>query len=464
MNEPSGPDSPFEQDRTRASFEPNVVEAKTAEAARRREFPPAGWIGTTYFSEGFPYTIVNNVAEVVVQQLGASLAAIGLTSLLHLPYNLKFLWAPLVDRLGTKRAWVVGTELGLGFGLLALAFVLAPGFSPWLSAASAGGLPPGPSLERLLAVVSALFFTLALLSATSDIAIDGHYLDALDDAGQARFVGGRVLAYKIANFVVRGPLLLLAGWAGLSVGFLAMAGVLLVLALVHALFLPRAARRSGRAVRSASFTLHYAESAKAFLAARGTIVGLVFVIVFRVGESLLQKMKWPFFSREVAMTLADYAIVNGTFGTIASLLSTMLGGFLIARHGLSRWFWPFLLAQNVPNLAYAALAAMAAPSAMGIPLAGAVIFVEEFGSGLGTAVLMVYLMRLCRGEHKAAHFALLTAVMSLGFTLSGAVSGWIAESVGYAPYFVLTFVATAPMMALAPWALRLSESERPRLD
>lgn len=428
---------------------------------RKHELPPAAWVGSTYFSEGFPYTIVNNVAEVVVQQLGASLAAIGLTSLLHLPYNLKFLWAPLVDRLGTKRAWVVGTELGLGLGLFALAFVLAPGLSPWLNGATGSGLPGGPTLERLLAVVSALFFALALLSATSDIAIDGHYLEALDEAGQARFVGGRVLAYKVANFVVRGPLLLLAGWMGLSVGFLAMAAVLLLLAALHMLFLPRGARHRDLAERPASVGRHYLESTRAFLAARGTLVGLVFVIVFRVGESLLGKMKWPFFSREVTMTLADYAIVNGTFGTIASLLSTTLGGYLIARHGLARWFWPFLLAQNVPNLAYAALATTPAPETIGAPLAGAVIFVEEFGSGLGTAVLMVYLMRLCRGEHKAAHFALLTAVMSLGFTLSGAVSGWIAERLGYASYFALTFVATIPMMALAPLALRLTDGDRP---
>lgn len=453
MNESPGPDSPLEQDR-----------ARTPRQAASRELPPSAWIGTTYFSEGFPYTIVNNVAEVVVQQLGASLAAIGLTSLLHLPYNLKFLWAPLVDRLGTKRAWVVGTELGLGLGLLALAFVLAPGLSPWFPGASVAVLPSGPSLERLLTVVSALFFMLALLSATSDIAIDGHYLEALDEAGQARFVGGRVLAYKIANFVVRGPLLLLAGWAGLFAGFLAMAGVLLTLVLVHALFLPRARRRTELGQGPASVVAHYVESGRAFLSAPGTLVGLAFVIVFRVGESLLGKMKWPFFSREVTMTLADYAIVNGTFGTVASLLSTMLGGFLIARHGLARWFWPFLLAQNVPNLAYAALASVSEQDTIGVSLAGAVIFVEEFGSGLGTAVLMVYLMRLCRGEHKAAHFALLTAVMSLGFTLAGAVSGWIAERVGYAPYFALTFVATFPMMALAPWALRLTDTERPLAD
>src|SRR5262249_17312238 len=71
------------------------------------------WVSTTYFAEGFPYSVVNNLAEILVKELGGSLQMVGLTALLHLPWNLKFLWAPLVDRFETKRGWLVAIEVAL---------------------------------------------------------------------------------------------------------------------------------------------------------------------------------------------------------------------------------------------------------------------------------------------------------------------------------------------------------------
>ncbi len=111
--------------------------------------------------------------------------------------------------------------------------------------------------------------------------------------------------------------------------------------------------------------------------------------------------------------------------------------------------WPFLLAQNLFNLLYVGLA-IGAPE-MSNPLlpVTVVILCEEFGSGLGTVVLMVYLMRICQKEHKASHFALLTALMSLSFTIAGASSGFLAERTGYPLYFALSVAATIPMMILA---------------
>jgi len=194
---------------------------------------------------------------------------------------------------------------------------------------------------------------------------------------------------------------------------------------------------------------------------------LAFVICFRTGESFLQKMKWPFFQQALEVSLSEYALLNGTLGAIAGFVGTFVGGALIARGGLKRWFWWFILAQNVPNLAYAGLALVAPQLAQGGVhsglLAGSIICIDELGSGFGTAVLMVYLMRLCLPEHKATHFAVLTALMSLSFTFAGTVSGFIAEAVGYASFFALTFAATLPMTLLALVVPGLDESAPDRL-
>lgn len=463
---------------------------------------PHVWVSTTYFVEGLPYAVVNNTAELIWKELGAGLGAYGLTSLFHLPWNLKFLWASVLDRTETKRSWLVAMQLVCALLIFALGVFV--------------------SSSEHLRILAVIFLVLAFASATNDVAIDGYYMEALEEDAQSRFVGYRAMAYRVATLLVKGPLLVLVGWYGFRASFFAIAGVLVGLALFHAFALPRAETRRASFVGYLTRTLTTGRfllgAAAVALAAAGVAWGrahggfgpsswlerhapavarislagwigiglfvfliglwlvfrrrrdaedfegsalasllsrtdagrlLLFVVLFRTGESLLQKMKWPFFSDELGLTLAAYGVANGTVGVAASFVGTLVGGRLIARDGLEKWFWPFLLAQNVSNLLYVGLALVPGARAGGVGLVSAVITLEEFASGLGTAVLMVCLMRVCKKEHKAAHFALLTALMSISFTFAGAVSGFLATAVGYAGFFFLTFVATWPMMILA---------------
>ena len=141
------------------SGEPVAAGPGEAPADARRGMPAGAWVTSTYFAEGFPYSVVNNLAEILFKEMGASLQAIGLTSLFHLPWNLKFLWGPFLDSYESKRRWLVGTEVALSAVLLALA---------WIAHDRAS-----------LAALSVCFLLVAILSATHDMAIDGYYLEAL---------------------------------------------------------------------------------------------------------------------------------------------------------------------------------------------------------------------------------------------------------------------------------------------
>jgi MFS transporter, PAT family, beta-lactamase induction signal transducer AmpG len=476
---------------------------------RRRWFEsPHLWISATYFAEGFPYAVVNNLAEILFKQLGASLQVVGLTSLFHLPWNLKFLWGPLVDGYETKRRWLLATEVAIVAALVLVALLVAE--------AGAALLP--------LAVG---FLILALLSATHDIAIDGFYMEALDDADQSRFVGYRAAAYRIAVLVIGGPLVTLSAWLGWTLGLLITAVMMAALLGYHALALPRPeqpraswrklaaallswrvlvlvllaallvvlergfagspvgaigralplvalerawtwlvggaagpallllvallvlipiVRRRARARPAGGWA--YFESFTSFVAQPKVGVLLGFVLLFRTGESFLMKMRWPFFDDVVALPLESYGIINGTVGVLASFAATILGGRLIARDGLRRWIWPFVLAQNLLNLLYMGLALAPEPSALPVYTVAGVIVAEHFGAGLGTAVFMVYLMRTCDPAHKAGHFAIVSALMSVSFTVAGVASGFLADALGFANYFGLTFLATVPGMLL----------------
>ncbi len=484
-------------------------------APARDGAPPQLWVSTTYFAEGFPYSVVNNLPEILFKELGASLQSIGLTSLFHLPWNLKFLWGPLLDRYETKRRWLLAMEVVLAVALVVLAFLATS--------------------IQLLGAISVVLLVMAVLSATHDIAIDGYYLEALDEDGQSRFVGHRAMAYKVASLVVTGPLVVLIGRVGWTLGLLATAGIMGLILAVHLWTLPRpevrqrpvrkllakvlglevllfgiaiallvTAERRVRVVtprweafRAWIGSLPYVGSLSLsswivlimFLAmvvgvaalpalrrrihesrsdyARAFVdfldqprVGfiLAFVVLFRTGESFLMKMKWPFLKDGVHLTLESYGVINGTFGVLFSFLGTFLGGYLISRGGLKRWIWPFVIAQNLLNLLYMGLAlAPPAPGTSGWGPAAVVICAEQFGAGLGTAVFMVYLMRCCDPRHKAAHMAILTALMSISFTLAGVLSGVLADAMGFASYFGFTFLATIPGMLLIPFIPRLED-------
>jgi PAT family beta-lactamase induction signal transducer AmpG len=462
---------------------------------KKREANPHLWVSSTYFAEGFPYSVVHQLAEVLFKEAGASLQAIGLTSLFHLPWNLKFLWGPLLDAFATKRAWMVTVELLMAVLLVGLALVATSG--------------------QVLLFASLLFALLAVLSATHDIAIDGYYLEALDEDDQSRFVGYRASAYKVAMMLVAGPTLIFVSKVGWSAAFAATAVVMLLLMAWHQVFLPRvevqqrparvmlATLLRGRVLAGAvvlaalllagrwllpqlqpllpaglqtvsvsgwiaisllaSLLLamamlprlkralagsdsFYAAAFVDFLAQDRVGRLLAFVVLFRAGESFLLKMRYPFL-RDLGMSMEQYAFASGTVGLVASFVATLLGGYLISRHGLRRWIWPFVLAQNTLNLLYMWLAS---GSGEGLPAWTLVVTLEAFGSGLGTAVFMVYLMRCCGREHRAAHMALLTALMSLGFTIAGVASGFLAEALGFTSYFGFTFLASLPAMALIP--------------
>ncbi len=501
---------------------------------RRRPTAPAWlWTITTYFAEGYPYSIVVNLANLYFVAQKASLEAVGLTSLFHLPWNLKAFVGPFLDAYGTKRRWLVGIELLLSAALVAFSFVAA--------------------LKDVLALASAMFLLVAVLSATHDIAIDGLYLEAIDKKNQEKLVGLRAPAWRVAMLVVTGPMAIICDKAGWAAGFVIMAAIMIALFVFHLFFLPRTetekqpllvlARRMvnprfllgacafavvvagvrtvvngaawwalGVMFRRAAPVIaprlqrlgpsdwiglllivvlavllamlprikkriegsssDYARSFVAFLAQPHAGRILAYVILFRVGESFLQTMRYAFVKTQLGLSQSEYGVAQGTLGTVAALAAPLAGGMLIARYGLKRCIWPFLFAMNGLHLAFCAAAvwspeirAATAPVMPGVDvrltIATVVIIIENLGAGLGTAVFLVYLIRCCLPEHKAAHMALLTSLMSLSFTVAGVFSGFLADWLGYALYFGLTFVVTVPGMVLTLWVPHIDEAGAP---
>ena len=298
----------------------------------------------------------------------------------------------------------------------------------------------------------------------------------LDGPTEATFratSGNIPLAWSISFFVLAGVFLALMLWhaaalprpaadhaelaaggaAGLAqyLAFLALfipaLAVLLVPMALAGIVAPRTTGPWGRLFRSLPFAdTPFAETIVSFFEKPEIGVAVAFVLFYRFAEGQVVKLVTPFLLDSVeagglALTTGEVGLVYGTVGVAALTVGGILGGIVAARDGLGRWLWPMVLAINVPNAVYLALAVFR-PESLWV-VSGAVA-VEQFGYGFGFAAFLLVLIWIAEGEHKTAHYAIGTGLMALGMMLPGFISGWLEDLVGYQSFFVWVLIATLP--------------------
>lgn len=403
---------------------------------------PWAWIPTLYLAEGLPYALVTSVSLVLYKNLGVGNDVITFwASLLGLPWIFKPLWSPLVDARATRRLWAWAAQLVMGAVLAGVALALPlPGF---------------------FGVTLALFALVGFASATHDIAADGFYMLALKEGDQALFSGVRNTAYRVANIAAQGGLVIFAGKVQAVTGsfatawllaFALAAGILFALAVYHRGVLPRPAADVPKP-RAETISAKSAGTFTEFFRKPQLGVMLAFVLLYRLGEAQLLPVAKLFLidaraNGGLGLTNGQFGWVYGTGGLIALLAGGLLGGYVVSRRGLKFWLWPMLFAIHLPDAVFIWLA-YAQPE--NILLIGAGVAVEQFGYGFGFTAFMLYLIRMARGPHATAHYALCTAFMAVGMTLPGMWSGWLQQQLGYPQFFVWVVLATIPSFIVARW-------------
>jgi len=402
---------------------------------RGKKRQPWFYIPTAYFAEGLPYIIVNAASVIMYKKMGIPNSLIGLTSFLYLPWVLKMLWGPIVDLYGTKRKWIVATQL-----VMALVF----GF-----AAFSVQMP-------LFFTLSLIAFTImAFISATHDIAVDGFYMLALPEDKQAFFVGIRSTFYRLAMIFGSGVLVIIAGTIETSTGniplswtlVLAIAGaIFLVLFLFHNFYLPHPALDGKREKKEDG--IPFIKVFKAYFEQKRIFAIIAFILLYRFGEAMLVKMASPFLLDDataggLGLSTQTVGSVYGTFGVLSLVAGGICGGMLISKFGLRKCIWPMAFALNAPDLVYVYMAAVKPE----LPFVYLLVCLEQFGYGVGFTAFMVYLMYTSKGEYKTSHFAISTGIMALGMMVPGLVSGYLEEALGYLNFFIVVCLATLPGMA-----------------
>jgi MFS transporter, PAT family, beta-lactamase induction signal transducer AmpG len=402
---------------------------------------PWAWIPTLYMAEGLPNVLVASVSVVLYKNLGVSNAAIAFyTGWLYLPWVIKPLWSPLVDILKTRRQWIWVMQLILGAGLAGVALTI-----------------PATHFFQL---TLAFFWLLSFSSATHDIAADGFYMLATTEREQAYFVGIRSMFYRVATIAAQGGLVILVGKiyqhngnysSAWSAAFALVAGIYLCFGFYHYFILPRPAGDQPRLAAPKNFLTEFFKTFGTFFQKPRIGVMLLFLLVYRLGEAQLAKMAQPFLldpraAGGLGLTNDQLGFIYGTIGVGVFILGALLGGFAMARHGLKFWLWPMLFAIHLPDAVFVWLA-YAQPE--NIYAIGAGVAVEQFGYGFGFTAFILYMIRIARGEHQTAHYAICTGFMALGLMVPGMWSGWMQEHLGYPHFFVWVLLATIPSFLVA---------------
>lgn len=392
---------------------------------------PWTWIPSLYFAEGLPYVAVMTISLVLYKQLGLSNAEITLyTSWLYLPWVIKPLWSPFIDVVRTKRWWIVTMQLLLGAAFGGVAFTIPTSF--WLQ----GTL--------------FFFWVMAFASATHDIAADGFYMLGLSQHDQAWFVGIRSTFYRLATIFGQGVLVMIAGnlqvifrnsiefsW---SLMFYGVTGIFIALWLWHNMKLPRPDEDQPRENINYSTILHeLAHTCRTFFHKEQVVVGLLFMLFYRMPEGLLAKVSALFLIDAVhngglGLSPQEYGLVQGTVGVVGLTFGGILGGMAAGKDGLKRWLWPMVMAITLPDLVYVYMSFAMPHNLLVINLC---VLVEQFGYGFGFTAYMLYLIYYSQGEYKTSHYALCTALMALSMMIPGMFAGALQEAVGYQVFFII---------------------------
>jgi len=405
---------------------------------------PFFWVPTSYLAMGLIYSTLANVANIMFKNMGLDNAQAAFwSSFFVLPYVIKPLWAPTVELYKTKKFFVIGAQCALVIVVASVALALRL---------------PGKSF--MLPVI-VLFIVIGLVGATQDIASDGVYVTTLSPAEQAKFIGIQSLCWNGGPVIANGVLVHVSGvlyqatgnWGQAWMIVLFMIAALIgLIALYHAKLLPPGARALD-APKSFGDAIHtFGHAFATFFQKKDILLMIVFAFFFRFGYGFLDKMI-PLFMIDaqakggLGLTNESLGDIYGTFGTLAFMAGSILGGLFVARRGLRRTLLILCLCMNVPNAVFVFLSQLQTQS---YPLIASLVTVEKFFWGFGAVGQMIYMMQqIAPGPYKTAHYTFATAFMGFNMMFTGMISGQVEEWVGYKAFFILALVAASIPSLLA---------------
>ncbi len=396
------------------------------------------------FASGLPLLLTLSTLSYWLSKVGVDKTAIGLFSLVGIPYAFKFAWSPLVDHLripllgralGRRRSWILLTQIALVVAIVAMGWT-------------------DPQVDPFATAVAAL--AVAFLSATQDIAIDAYRIEILDEDEQGGGAAATQLGYRIGLLAAGAGALALSDVVDWRFVFAAL-GVLMALSMLVTLAAPEPRLPATAASGSATMPPLLQRLKEMvldplidFTRRPAWVVILAFVLLYKFGDAIGGVMANPFYN-ELGFTGLEIAAISKVFGVVATLAGVAVGGVVVARYGVMGGLLLGGILQAVTNLLFSLQAVVGHDNAMLAVSIGA----DNFTNGIGSAAFVAYLSLLCNRAFTATQYALLTSFMAVGRTILASGGGWLADHTDWASFFALTALLAIPGLALLLYLWRL---------
>jgi PAT family beta-lactamase induction signal transducer AmpG len=400
------------------------------------------------FSSGLPLALTFGTLSYWLAEEGASLTAIGLFGLVRASYSLKFLWSPLIDRLpipiltrrlGRRRSWALTIQLLLGLAILALGMT-------------------DPKSDPIATALAAV--VVAFLSASQDIVIDAYRIELLQPEEQGAGAAATQWGYRFGMLASGAGALYAASFGGWHVAYAVMAALMLV-GMATVWFTPEPGGGAspehlpgGSAVERAAAWLQRAVVAPFADIFRRTGAGplaaiVIFIVLYKFGDALAGSMSNPLYV-QLGFNKVEVATVAKVYGVIATLVGVAIGGVLVARIGV---FAALLVCgglQACSNLLYA----VQVWAGHDVGMLALTIGAENLTGGMASAAFVAYLSDLCSRDFTATQYALLSSLATVGLNVLAASGGYLAQTLGWIPFFVVSTAACLPSLLILLWLMR----------
>ena len=384
------------------------------------------------FACGLPLLLTISVLQAWMKDEGVDLTVIGMMALVGLPYTLKFLWAPFLDRftlsfLGRRRGWLLIAQIALMCSIAGLGFTEP--VNPWMVAFAA--------------------FLVTFFSASQDIVVDAYRREDFTDAELGLASSLYINGYRVGMLLASGGGLIMADHMSWSLVYLIMAacmlpGVITTL-LAHE---PEAAAGTPKNLKEA-----VVDPLVEYFSRHNALWILAFVLLYKIGDTMASAMTTPFYL-DIGFSKTEIGAVVKLFGFWATISGSLIGGVIMLRLGINRSLWIFGFLQATSTACFAILARIG----HSIPVLSGVIAFENLSSGMGTAAYAAFMASITNKRFTATQYALLTSLMGIPRVLASAPTGFIAKNLGWESFFIACTIIAVPGMLLllkfAPWNLR----------
>ena len=378
------------------------------------------------FSCGVPLLLTLSVLQAWMKEEGVDLSVIGLFALVGLPYTLKFVWSPVLDRftlsfLGRRRGWLLVIQILLVVAIAGLGLT-SPRENPWLVA---------------FAALLVTFF-----SASQDIVVDAYRREDLRDIELGLGASFYVNGYRVGMLLAGSGGLILADHFSFSQVYLLLAASLLVgIATTLLSREPEVAAGTPRTLREA-----VVEPFIEYFRREQAVLILTFILLYKIGDQMASTMTIPFYL-DIGFTKTEIGAVAKLFGFWATIAGGMVGGIVLLKMRIKTALLGFGFLQAISTVGFSLLALVG----NSLPGLAAVIAFENFSGGMGTAAYVAYMASITNKKFTATQYALLSSLMGVPRVLASAPTGIMAESFGWFLFFALCALVAVPGLVLLRW-------------